>query len=420
MTILSRGANAPLQGNRFRAVLSWATAEAVHDIDLSALLLLDSGRVRDEDDFVFYNQPVHATGSVRHGGRLGTSESVMLDVGLVPEDVQRIALAASVAEGTFGAVRDLALVILDDATGEEQLRFEAMGATVETAFVVGELYRREGAWKFRAVGQGWDSGLATLAVHFGVTVEQPVETAPAVEPPPLAFDGPVAAVLPEPPAPQELRPATSPASAAAPPPGPQPAVLIVPRSGHGLPTLDGDETDLAPGQAIDMSRRGSVPDQVWVRVTHTQADALAVAALSATLIDRWGEPLDVVDCDRRTATTGGMQIARFTIRAAADDSAALAVRLPSLAEEVAAVSLGVTSYSGGQLSALGSFVVELVETSGTVLARAVSAAPGTSALVLATFARTAGGGWAFDAVAAPARGRTAESLFGASVWAACA
>ncbi|MGA5597930.1 VWA domain-containing protein [Streptomyces cellulosae] len=197
---LSKGSNCFVEVPVVRAELVWAAGPGVPDIDASALLLTSVGRVRDDGDFVFYNQPRHASGAVRHLGKRhadgAATDTVEVDLRAVEPAVERIVLGASADGGTFGQVPGLVLRLLDAASGTEIARFD-MAAGTETAFIGGELYRRQGAWKFRAVGQGYDSGLAGLATDFGITVDDPAQaplvTAPVPPlPPPPADPGPPA------------------------------------------------------------------------------------------------------------------------------------------------------------------------------------------------------------------------------------
>ncbi|MFI6653118.1 VWA domain-containing protein [Streptomyces sp. NPDC050529] len=182
MTTLGKGANMAVTASTIRAVLGWSPGSGVPDVDASALLLTSSGRVRSDGDFVFYNQPQHASGAVRHLGKQAGTDS--LDIGLTTlgQDIERVALCASVDGGTFGQVPGLHLRLLDAASGAEVARFD-MAAGSETAYVSGELYRRDGGWKFRAVGQGYADGLAGLATDFGISVdaEQPAAAPPAAQ-----------------------------------------------------------------------------------------------------------------------------------------------------------------------------------------------------------------------------------------------
>nr|WP_202533982.1 VWA domain-containing protein [Streptomyces sp. SID4923] len=174
---MSKGANMPVAPSAVRAVLSWTAGPGVPDVDASALVLGADGRVRSDGDFVFYNQPRHASGAVRHLGKQPGSDTLEADLVALGPEVERIALCASADGGTFGQVPGLHLRLLDAGSGAELARFD-MAAGPETAYVCGELYRRAGGWKFRAVGQGYASGLAGLATDFGISVDEP-RTAPA-------------------------------------------------------------------------------------------------------------------------------------------------------------------------------------------------------------------------------------------------
>lgn len=176
----------PVPVTALRVELGWRTGPGVPDADASALLLV-GGKVRSDGDFVFYNQPAHSSGAVRHegkgsaGGRV--TDTLLVDLARVEPAIERVVLAASADGGTFGQVPGLYIEVRDAARNTVVARFDSTGATVETAFVLGEFYRRQGAWKFRAVGQGYGSGLAGLATDFGITVDEPQHTAPAAAPP---------------------------------------------------------------------------------------------------------------------------------------------------------------------------------------------------------------------------------------------
>ncbi|MFD5402363.1 TerD family protein [Streptomyces griseorubiginosus] len=178
---MSKGSNVPVPTTALRVELGWRSGPGVPDADASALLLV-GGKVRSDADFVFYNQPEHASGAVRHegkrtdGGRV--TDTLFVDLARVEPSVETVVLAASADGGTFAQVPELYIEVRDAVQGTVAARFDSAGATVETAFVLGEFYRRQGAWKFRAVGQGYDSGLEGLATDFGITVDEPQRTAP--------------------------------------------------------------------------------------------------------------------------------------------------------------------------------------------------------------------------------------------------
>lgn len=199
-TSLSKGANLAVDSPAVRIELAWAAGPGVPEIDASALLLTSAGRVRDDGDFVFYNQPRHASGAVGHLGKRGgsgapagvTTDSVEVDLVSVEPAVERIVLCASADGGTFGRVPGLSMRLLDAASGTELARFD-MTAGTETALVGGELYRRQGKWKFRAVGQGYAAGLAGLATDFGITVDDDTPPTPTPTPPPQPLSPPATA-----------------------------------------------------------------------------------------------------------------------------------------------------------------------------------------------------------------------------------
>lgn len=190
---MSKGSNVPVPATALRVELGWRSGPGVPDADASALLLV-GGKVRSDADFVFYNQPAHSSGAVRHEGKRDAggqvTDSLLVDLARVEPAIETVVLAASADGGSFGRVPGLYIEVRDAAQGTVVARFDSTGATVETAFVLGEFYRRQGAWKFRAVGQGYGSGLEGLATDFGIAVDEPqraaapAPSAPRTPPPP--------------------------------------------------------------------------------------------------------------------------------------------------------------------------------------------------------------------------------------------
>lgn len=184
MTELSKGANAPVPTAELTVEVTWQ-APAGMDIDASALLLTAQGKVRDDGDFVFYNQPASPDGSVRHAGSAGGGgDRLTVDAAAVPTAIERIAFTASIHEGggrTFADVQGVRIAV--SAGGAPAASYAIEGLTTETGLIFGELYRRQGAWKFRAVGQGFSSGLAGIATEFGISVDDE-PAAPAAPPAP--------------------------------------------------------------------------------------------------------------------------------------------------------------------------------------------------------------------------------------------
>ncbi|MET9706241.1 VWA domain-containing protein [Streptomyces griseus] len=257
---LRKGANVPVDAAALRVELVWSPGPGVPDVDASALLLTSAGRVRDDGDFVFYNQPRHASGAVAHLGKQCadglTSDTLAVDLRSLGPEVERVALCASADGGTFGHVPGLTLRLLDAASGGEVARFE-MTAGTETAFISGELYLRQGRWKFRAVGQGYAAGLAGLATEFGITVDEPsLDSAP---PSPAASAAPVPPAVPVPP------PVPAPAAAPAAPSVPAPGASA------GRPGLGKGEDRLPPDMRARLSLR---KEQVAVSLRKRGAEGI--------------------------------------------------------------------------------------------------------------------------------------------------
>ncbi|MER6954398.1 VWA domain-containing protein [Streptomyces sp. NPDC000618] len=294
---MSKGANLPVDAPDVRVELSWAEGVGGPDIDVSALLLTSDGRVRDDGDFVFYNQPLHASGAVRHVGKRRDAgvmtDAVHVDLGSLEAAITRVVLCASADGGTFGQVTGLTLRLFGTGGRSEVARFE-MQADTETAFIGGELYLREGRWKFRAVGQGYASGLAGVATDFGITVDE--DQAEASAPPsPQQPSPPQNRLRPQhPPTPQTpLSPQTSqnppapaslPGSAPVPPVPPRPtrpdSGVLTPPPG---PRLTKGEERLP----VDMRKRLSLRKE-QVAVSLSKRGAAGITARVVLVLDASG------------------------------------------------------------------------------------------------------------------------------------
>lgn len=153
------------------------------DLDTAAFLLQDSGKVASSDDFVFYGNLKHASGSVQHmgdnltGAGDGDDEQIRIDLSLVPANVTKIAFTVTIYEAevrrqNFGQVNNAFIRIYNEENGEELLRYDlGEDFSIETAAVFGELYKHGAEWKFNAIGSGFQGGLAALCANFGVDVE---------------------------------------------------------------------------------------------------------------------------------------------------------------------------------------------------------------------------------------------------------
>ena len=152
------------------------------DLDAAAFLLAPNGKVNSDEDFVFYNNLKHKSGAVEHmgdnltGEGEGDDEEIKIDLSKVPANVEKIDFTVTIYDAderkqTFGQVSNAYIRVVDDATGTELIRYDlGDDFSVETAVVVGEIYRHNGEWKFNAIGSGFSGGLAALGRNYGVNV----------------------------------------------------------------------------------------------------------------------------------------------------------------------------------------------------------------------------------------------------------
>lgn len=165
--------------------LGWnprATDGQAFDLDAIAFLLKDDGKVRSDSDFIFFNNLKSADGSVEHTGDNRTGEGdgddeiVKVDLTKIPADVTKVVFCAVIYDGqarnqNFGQVGDAYIRIVNSQGGSEVARYDlSEDSSTETAMIFGELYKHNGEWKFRAVGQGFAGGLGPLASSYGVAV----------------------------------------------------------------------------------------------------------------------------------------------------------------------------------------------------------------------------------------------------------
>ena len=165
--------------------LGWderATDGASFDLDASAFLLTASGKVRGDHDFIFYNQLKSQDGSVEHTGDNrsgqgdGDDESLVVDLSKVSPEIEKIAITVTIHDAqsrgqNFGQIANAFIRVVNQDSGIEIVRFDlAEDYSTETAMVFGEVYRHNGEWKFRAVGQGYAGGLAAMCQQYGIQV----------------------------------------------------------------------------------------------------------------------------------------------------------------------------------------------------------------------------------------------------------
>ena len=153
------------------------------DLDSTAFLLSDNGKITNQNDFIFYGNLVHPSGGVQHmgdnltGAGDGDDEQIRIDLSKIPANITKIAFTVTIYEAearhqNFGQVSNAFVRIYNEANGEELLRYDlGEDFSIETAAVFGELYKHNGEWKFNAIGSGYQGGLAALCNNYGVDVE---------------------------------------------------------------------------------------------------------------------------------------------------------------------------------------------------------------------------------------------------------
>ncbi len=187
---LSKGGNVSLSKeapglDEIMVGLGWdarATDGQDFDLDATAFVLKADGKVRSDADFCFYNNKNAAGGAVVHQGDNttgegdGDDEQVQITLSKLPADVDKVAVAVTIHDGeargqSFGQVSNAFIRLVDNKTGNEVVRFDlSEDASVETAMILGEVYRNGAEFKFRAVGQGFKGGLGPLASNYGVNI----------------------------------------------------------------------------------------------------------------------------------------------------------------------------------------------------------------------------------------------------------
>ena len=413
MTTMTKGANIAITAPAVRVQLSWTAGPGVPDVDASALLLLGTGRVASDDDFVFYNQPRHPSGAVSHLGKLGSADTVEVLLDRLPAAVDRVVLAASADGGTFGQVPGLRLVVSDPGAGVALADF-AMTATDETAFVGGELYRRGDGWKFRAVGQGYASGLAGLAGDFGISVadEPPASPPPPPPPPPppVPSGPPVHPFTPSelPPPPPTAGFATGPTPTPPPPPPPAAPPPPSPLPGQpapaGVVNLDKGRVSLVKGGRVSLVKSGAPPLTSLMmgvgwdparRGKNIDLDASAIA------FDASGTSLALVWFSNLGEFLGALRHSGDNLTGEGEgDDEQIYVDLDRLPPQVVSVVFTITSFGGQKFTEVARAFCRLVDTvTGQELVRyELSSGEKSSGVIMAMLRRTAAGSWEMRAI----------------------
>ncbi|MEU6531641.1 TerD family protein [Streptomyces sp. NPDC046928] len=372
-------------------------------LDVSGLLLTADGKVRSDDDFIFYNQPAGPGVTYRSGG--GTApDSITVDTSAVPPGIEKIVVTASpdAAGQTFRGIEPTATLRgADDQAVLATFTPPQLGD--ETALVVMEIYLRNGQWKARAVGQGYANGLAGIATDFGVTVEEPAPAAtPAAPPQPAAPQPPVA-----PPAPPMAAPSAPPVPPA--PPAP-------PAPGSGKINLDKGRVSLQKNQTVSLMKGGQpLLSQVKMGLGWEPAYRGKDIDLDASVI-AYGPQRNHVD----SCYFGKLQIVNGAIRHSGDnltgegagDDEVITVDLGRLPMDVTGLVFTVNSFSGQKFTEVAKAYCRLIDAqTGEELVRfdLTSAEPQTG-VMMAKLIRQFSGEWEMTAMGDFVKSRTVRGM----------
>ncbi|MFF5755444.1 MULTISPECIES: TerD family protein [Streptomyces] len=397
---MTPGSNIPLPAARVTVDVA-----APVRLDVSGLLLTADGKVRSDDDFIFYNQPAGPGVTYRSGGGAGP-DAITVDTAAVPPAIERIVVTASPdAPGqTFQGVEPTAT--LRNADDNSVLAtFTPPQLGTETALVVVEIYRRQGAWKARAVGQGYADGLAGIATDFGVTVEEPAQPAPA---PQAAPPAPAPRVTP--PAPVAQPQVTPPA-----PPVP-PAPPAPPAPGTGKVNLDKGRVSLQKNQTVSLMKGGRpLLSQVRMGLGWEPAYRGKDIDLDASVI-AYGPQRNHID----SCYFGKLTIVNGAIRHSGDnltgegggDDEAITVDLGRLPQDVTGLVFTVNSFSGQKFTEVAKAYCRLLDaTTGEELVRFdLTSAEAQTGVLMAKLIRQFSGEWEMTALGDFVKARTVRNM----------
>ncbi|MEU5770786.1 TerD family protein [Streptomyces asoensis] len=366
-------------------------------LDVSGLLLTADGKVRSDDDFIFYNQPSGPGVTYRSGGG-AAPDAITVDTSALPPGIEKIVVTASpdAAGQTFQGVEPTATIRGTD-DNSVLATFTPPRLGTETALVVVEIYLRNGAWKARAVGQGYADGLAGIATDFGVTVEEP---APAAAPPQAA-----------PPAPAPF--AQSPVAPAAPP---MPAAPPAPPAATGKINLDKGRVSLQKNQTVSLVKGGRpLLAQVKMGLGWEPAFRGKDIDLDASVI-AYGPQRNHLD----SCYFGKLSILNGAIKHSGDnltgegggDDEVIVVDLGRLPQEVTGLVFTVNSFSGQKFTEVAKAYCRLLDaSSGEELVRfdLTGAEPQTGVL-MAKLIRQYSGEWEMTAMGSFVKARTVRNM----------
>ncbi|MGX1671784.1 TerD family protein [Streptomyces sp. NPDC055400] len=396
---MTPGSNIPLSTARVAVDVA-----APVRLDVSGLLLTADGKVRSDDDFIFYNQPSGPGVTYRSGG--GTApDAIVVDTTAVPPGIEKIVVTASpdAAGQTFQGIEPTATIKADD--GSVLATFTPPQLGTETALVIVEIYLRNGAWKARAVGQGYANGLAGIATDFGVSVEEPAAPAPAPAPaqPVQAMPAPTT-----PPVDPRVAPPAPAAAPAAPPAAPAP--------GAGKINLDKGRVSLQKNQTVSLVKGGQpLLSQVKMGLGWEPAFRGKDIDLDASVI-AFGPQRNHVD----SCYFGKLSIVNGAIKHSGDnltgegggDDEVIVVDLGRLPQEVTGLVFTVNSFSGQKFTEVAKAYCRLIDAAtGEELVRFdLTNAEAQTGVMMAKLIRQFSGEWDMTAMGDFVKSRTVRGM----------
>ncbi|MFJ9711123.1 TerD family protein [Streptomyces sp. NPDC101234] len=381
---MTPGSNIPLPVSRVAVDVA-----APVRLDVSGLLLTGDGKVRSDDDFIFYNQPNGPGVTYRSGGG-ASPDAITVDTAAVPPGIEKIVVTASPdATGqTFQGIEPTATIRNAD-DGSVLATFTPPQLGTETALVVVEIYLRGGAWKARAVGQGYANGLAGIATDFGVTVEEPAAAAPPA-------------------------PAVQPAAPAAPPmPDAAPAA---PAPGAGKINLDKGRVSLQKNQTVSLVKGGRpLLAQVKMGLGWEPAFRGKDIDLDASVI-AYGPQRNHID----SCYFGKLSILNGAVKHSGDnltgegggDDEVIVVDLGRIPPEVTGLVFTVNSFSGQKFTEVAKAYCRLLDasTDEELVRFDLTNAEAQTGVMMAKLVRQFSGEWDMTAIGQSVKARTVRNM----------
>ncbi|MEU6536226.1 TerD family protein [Streptomyces sp. NPDC047000] len=400
---MTPGSNIPLPAARVTVDVA-----APVRLDVSGLLLTADGKVRSDDDFIFYNQPSGPGVTYRSGG--GTSpDAITVDTAALPPGIEKVVVTASpdAAGQTFQGIEPTA-TIRDGDGGAVLATFTPPRLGTETALVVVEIYLRGGRWKARAVGQGYANGLAGIATDFGVTVEEPAQAAvtPAPAPPQPAAPPAGAAGAPAQPFGAPPMPPAPPAPPAAPAPAP----------GAGKINLDKGRVSLQKNQTVSLVKGGRpLLSQVRMGLGWEPAFRGRSVDLDASVIAYGPQRNHIGSCwfGKLTILGGAVRHSGDNLTGAGSgDDEMITVDLGRLPQEVTGLVFTVNSFSGQKFTDVAKAYCRLVDaaTDQELVRFDLTNAEPQTGVMMAKLVRQFSGEWDMTAMGHFVKARTVRGM----------